>query len=78
MFAILADLARHEAIDGSGMLRSRSSGSVISGVGDVFRMRMFNEEMGDYEKQLRRVIRDGDRWIETMASTLERLELACS
>ena len=30
------------------MLRE-SSGGVISGVGDVFTMKMHNDEMGDYE-----------------------------
>jgi pimeloyl-ACP methyl ester carboxylesterase len=45
---LLADPARHPLIDGSGMLREWSGG-VISGVGDVFTMKMHNAEMGDYE-----------------------------
>jgi uncharacterized protein YndB with AHSA1/START domain len=39
VFAILSDPARHPDIDGSGMLREP---------GDVFRMRMHNDKMGDY------------------------------
>ncbi len=38
----------HPLIDGSGMLREASD-EVISGVGDVFAMKMHNGEMGDYE-----------------------------
>ena len=48
LFELLADPARHPLIDGSGMLRE-ASGGVISGVGDVFTMRMHNDLMGDYE-----------------------------
>ena len=49
LFSILADPARHPLIDGSGMLREASSDAVLSGVGDVFTMKMHNDEMGDYE-----------------------------
>jgi uncharacterized protein YndB with AHSA1/START domain len=49
VFALLADPTRHPEIDGSGMLRSATSTSVIGGVGDTFTMRMHNDEMGDYE-----------------------------
>ncbi len=48
LFELLAQPARHPLIDGSGMLRE-CSGGVISAVGDVFTMRMHNDEMGDYE-----------------------------
>jgi hypothetical protein len=48
LFGILARPASHPLIDGSGMLREGSDG-VISSVGDVFTMRMHNDEMGDYE-----------------------------
>ena len=48
LFDFLAHPANHPLIDGSGMLRE-GSGGVISGVGDVFTMKMHNEEMGDYE-----------------------------
>jgi hypothetical protein len=49
LFAVLADPARHPAIDGSGMLREAGGTALISGVGDVFSMSMHNAEMGDYE-----------------------------
>ncbi len=48
LFDFLAHPANHPLIDGSGMLREGSSGA-ISGVGDVFTMKMHNDEMGDYE-----------------------------
>jgi hypothetical protein len=48
LFGFLADPANHPRIDGSGMLR-QASGGAISGVGDVFTMKMHNDEMGDYE-----------------------------
>jgi uncharacterized protein YndB with AHSA1/START domain len=48
LFDFLARPANHPLIDGSGMLREGSSG-VISGIGDVFTMKMHNDEMGDYE-----------------------------
>ncbi len=48
LFDFLCHPANHPLIDGSGMLRESFSG-VISGVGDVFSMRMHNDEMGDYE-----------------------------
>lgn len=48
LFDVLAHPASHPLIDGSGMLRE-GSGGVISGVGDVFTMKMHNDEMGDYE-----------------------------
>jgi hypothetical protein len=48
LFGVLANPASHPLIDGSGMLRESRDG-VIRGVGDVFTMRMHNDEMGDYE-----------------------------
>jgi uncharacterized protein YndB with AHSA1/START domain len=48
LFDLVAHPANHPLIDGSGMLREASAG-VISGVGDVFEMKMHNAEMGDYE-----------------------------
>ena len=41
--------ANHPLIDGSGMLREAPSDVVLSRVGDVFTMKMHNDEMGDYE-----------------------------
>ncbi len=49
LFAVLARPARHPGIDGSGMLVAAVGDPVITGVGDVFTMRMHNAEMGDYE-----------------------------
>lgn len=48
LFELLTNPASHPLIDGSGMLRE-ASGGVISGIDDVFTMRMHNDEMGDYE-----------------------------
>ena len=48
LFDFLAHPVNHPLIDGSGMLREASD-EVISGVGDVFAMKMHNDEMGDYE-----------------------------
>ena len=48
IFQILADPRNHLALDGSGMLREVASGMVIRGVGDVFVMRMYFTELGDY------------------------------
>jgi hypothetical protein len=49
IFQILANPARHLELDGSGMLRGAASTSVISGVGDVFVIKMYYSELGDYE-----------------------------
>jgi hypothetical protein len=48
LFAHLARPADHPAIDGSGMVRSTDDQQVLSGVGDVFEMRMRNDFLGDY------------------------------
>jgi len=49
LFSVLADPSRHVELDGSGMLRGAASSTVIQGVGDVFVMRMYYAEHGDYE-----------------------------
>lgn len=49
IFRVLADPRRHLEIDGSGMLRGAVSDAVITGVGDVFTMRMYFSRHGDYE-----------------------------
>jgi len=49
LFGLLVHSANHPLIDGSGMLREAPSDVVLSRVGDVFPMRMHNDEMGDYE-----------------------------
>lgn len=49
IFRILADPRRHPDLDGSGMLRGCGRDAAVSGVGDVFVMRMHYERYGDYE-----------------------------
>jgi RNA polymerase sigma-70 factor, ECF subfamily len=48
IFRILADPRRHTDLDGSEMLRGAGSDDVIRGVGDVFSMKMYLEDVGDY------------------------------
>ncbi len=48
IFEVLADPRRHADIDGSDMLRGAVSDDVITAVGDVFSMKMYMEEVGDY------------------------------
>jgi len=49
LFSRLSDPALHPLFDGSGMLRDGSGNKVVTAVGDVFAMKMHNDEMGDYE-----------------------------
>jgi hypothetical protein len=49
IFRVLADPGRHLELDGSGMLRGAVTTAPVSGVGDVFIMRMYFSELGDYE-----------------------------
>jgi hypothetical protein len=49
IFEILADPRRHTDLDGSGMLRGALTDSVVTGVGDVFVLKMYLERLGDYE-----------------------------
>jgi hypothetical protein len=49
IFDVLTHPGNHPTIDGSGMLRQGASNDVISGLGDVFVMKMNNPQMGDYE-----------------------------
>ena len=49
IFRILADPGRHGELDGSGMLRGVVSGTAISGVGNVFVMKMYFSELGEYQ-----------------------------
>jgi predicted RNase H-like HicB family nuclease len=48
IFEILSNPHRHMDLDGSEMLRGAVSNETITGVGDVFSMRMFMDEVGDY------------------------------
>ncbi|WP_432180402.1 hypothetical protein [Streptomyces sp. NBC_00063] len=63
IFRILADPRRHPDLDGSGMLRGGVCDAVISGVGDVFVMRMHYEPYGDYEMNNHVVEYEPDRRI---------------
>jgi hypothetical protein len=49
IFQILADPGRHMELDGSGMLRGAVTTAPVSGVGDVFVMKMYFAKLGDYE-----------------------------
>ncbi|MBO0728910.1 MAG: SRPBCC family protein [Acidimicrobiaceae bacterium] len=47
LFMHLARPADHSTIDGTGMLRGADDRQVLSGIGDVFEMKMFSE-IGEY------------------------------
>ena|ERR1700733_8929418 len=49
IFRILADPSQHTRLDGTDMLRGAVTTDLISGIGDVFIMRMFFPRHGDYE-----------------------------
>ena len=49
IFGVLADPQRHMELDGSGMVRGAVTTAPVSGVGDVFVMKMYFSELGDYE-----------------------------
>jgi hypothetical protein len=63
IFPILADPGRHGEFDGSGMVQGLVSGSTISGVGDVFVMKMHFSHLGDYEMNNHVVEYERDRRI---------------
>jgi len=48
IFSLLATPSRHLELDGSGMLRGTEYEGQLHAVGDVFLMRMHNEQFGDY------------------------------
>ena len=48
IFEILVNPQRHVDLDGSKMLRGAVSDEMITGVGDIFSMRMHLAEIGDY------------------------------
>jgi hypothetical protein len=49
IFGVLADPRRHTELDGSGMLRGSVTAAPVSGIGDVFIMKMYFSALGDYE-----------------------------
>jgi hypothetical protein len=63
IFQVLANPVRHPEFDGSEMLRGAVSTAVISRVGDVFVMKMYYSEIGDYEMNNHVVEYEPDRRI---------------
>jgi hypothetical protein len=63
IFSVLTRPVTHLDVDGSGMLRGASDDVFISKVGDVFLMKMFNDEMGDYVMENRVVEFEPERSI---------------
>jgi hypothetical protein len=64
IFAILADPTKHTDIDGSEMLRGSLTDTAVSGVGDVFVLKMYLERLGgDYQMANRVVEYEQDRRI---------------
>jgi uncharacterized protein YndB with AHSA1/START domain len=63
IFKLLADPDRHPEFDGSEMLRTGASNTVIVEVGDVFVTKMYFTAMGDYEMHNRVVAFEANRCI---------------
>ena len=63
IFQILANPARHQEFDGSDSLRGARSAEVVTGVGDVFVMKMHFPHLGDYEMNNHVVEYEQDRRI---------------
>ena len=63
LFKHLACPADHAAIDGSGMVRGSDDQRTLSGVGDIFEMKMFNDTLGDYTTENHVVEFEPDRRI---------------
>ena len=63
IFGVLADPVRHLDFDGSESLRGAGSTAVISGVGDVFVMKMYFPHLGEYEMNNHVVEYEPDRRI---------------
>ena len=49
IFGIISDPRQHLALDGSGMLRGAVTTEPVTGIGDVFVMKMYFARLGDYE-----------------------------
>ena len=49
VFGVITDPRQHLALDGSGMLRGAVTTEPVTGVGDVFVMKMYFVRLGDYE-----------------------------
>jgi hypothetical protein len=63
IFQVLANPVRHPEFDGSESLRGAVSTAVISGVGEVFVMKMYFPHIGDYEMNNHVVEYEPDRRI---------------
>jgi len=63
IFQVLANPAQHPELDGSGSLREAVTTTMISGVGDVFVMKMYFPHLGDYEMNNHVVEYEQDRRI---------------
>jgi RNA polymerase sigma-70 factor, ECF subfamily len=63
IFQFLANPVRHLELDGSGSLRGAVSTTIISGVGNVFVMKMYFSHLGDYEMNNHVVEYEQDRRI---------------
>jgi len=63
IFQVLASPARHLELDGSQSLRGAVSDATITGTGDVFVMKMYFPELGDYEMNNHVVEYEQDRRI---------------
>jgi hypothetical protein len=63
IFRIVADPVRHLDLDGSGMLRGAVTTTAISGVGDVFVMKMYFPALGEYQMNNHVVEFEQDRLI---------------
>jgi uncharacterized protein YndB with AHSA1/START domain len=63
IFQVLANPARHQEFDGSESLRGADSTATVSGVGDVFVMKMYFPHLGDYEMNNHVVEYEPDRRI---------------
>jgi RNA polymerase sigma-70 factor, ECF subfamily len=63
IFQVLANPARHHEFDGSESLRGAPSPAIVSGVGDVFVMKMYYPHLGDYEMNNHVVEYEPDRRI---------------
>jgi hypothetical protein len=72
IFSVLIRPAAHPDVDGTGMVRAAEEDFVISKVGDVFAMNMFNDQLGDYVMESHVVEFQPDRlvvWEPVMRST---------
>ncbi len=49
LFAVLSTPGKHSEIDGAAMLRGLDGPGEVSGVGDQFVMKMYQDALGDYQ-----------------------------